>query len=248
MCYTCYIGFQYWMISGVSSSLTDFFSCFDFKHSAYFILADREAFIIYGSMVIVYGVCWLFASIWPLIFRLEIIVSGDMLTWIRLCFWLKPRSTGAWPWLSVKIKVTTDASFLNLETQRVSKYSSCKRSSFGNSINFLLNFMTLPFRNSLNFDIASSQHFLDRTFNCKICVRTIFDLGRLLKNGGCGTERDRRKSVPKGIFSINLETIATTSCWHFFLNLVSLAFETRSAVRNFLRVVSTLNPKSILSS
>ena len=106
----------------------------------------------------------------------------------------------------------------------------------------------------LNSDIASSQHFVDRMFNFKICVRTIFhlsrtaDLGRLLKNWRCRIERDWRKSEPKGLFSNNLETIAITSCWHSFLNSVTLAFETRSAAPNFLRVVSTPNPKSILST
>ena len=129
---------------------------------------------------------------------LEIIVSGDILTWIRLLFWLKLRSTDAWPWLSVKTKATTDASFLNLETPRVSEYSSSKRSSLGNSINFSLNSMTLLSRNSLNSDTASSQHFLDRMFKLKIRVRTIFHLSR--------TEDVEQKEVgenqnPKGFFN-----------------------------------------------
>ena len=171
----------------VSFSLTDFFSFSNFKYSLHFILADQKAFIINESMVIVYGFR-LFAGIWFLIIRSEIIVSGDMLTWIRFLFWLKPHSTDAWPWLSVKTKATTNESFLNLEIPRVSKHSLSKCSSFGNSINFSLNFITIPSKNSLNSDIASSQHFVDRMFNFKICVRTIFylsrtvDLGRLLKN------------------------------------------------------------------
>ena len=174
-----------------------------------------------------------------------------MLTWIRLLFWLKLRFTDAWPWLSVKTKATIDASFLNSGTPRVSKYSSSKRSSFGNSINFSLNFVTLPFRNSLNSDIASSQHFVGRMFNFKICIRTIFhlsgnvDLGRLLENWGCRTEKDRRKSEPKGLFSTNLETIAITSRWHSFLNLFTLAFQTRSAVRKFFE--GCVHSKSLIS-
>ena len=74
--------------------------------------------------------------------------------------------------VSVKTKATTDASFLNLETTRVSKYSSSKHSSFGNFINFSLNFKTLPSRNSLNSDIASPQHFIDKML--KACVRYFF--------------------------------------------------------------------------
>ena len=166
-----------------------------------------------------------------------------------MLFWLKPRSTDTWPWLSVKIKATTDASFLNLETTWVSKYSL----SLGNSINLSLNLMTLPFRGSLNSEIALSQHFVDSMFNFKICVRTIFrlsrtvDLKRLLEN--CRTERDRRKSeLSQFGKSISVETIAIRSCWHSFLNLVTLAFETRSVKRNFLRVLSTPNPKSILQT
>ena len=55
----------------VSFSLTDFFSFSDFKYFSYFILADRKAFIIDESVVIVYGFR-LFASLWSLIIRLEI--------------------------------------------------------------------------------------------------------------------------------------------------------------------------------
>ena len=47
----------------------------------------------------------------------------------------QPSSTDTWPWLSVKIKATTDASFFNLETPTVSKYCLSIQSSFGNSIN-----------------------------------------------------------------------------------------------------------------
>ena len=154
----------------VSFLLTDFFSFSNFKYSSYFILTDWKPFIIDESMVIVYGFR-LFATIWSLIIHLEIIILGDMLTWIRLLLWLKPL---AWTWLSVKTKASTDASFLNLEKPRVSKYSLSKCSSFGNSIDFSLNFMTLPSRNSLKSDIASSQHFVDRMFKFKECVRNNF--------------------------------------------------------------------------
>ena len=123
----------------------------------------------------------------------------------------------------------------------------------GNSINCSLNLTTLPSTNSLGSDIASSQHFVDSMFNFKICIRTIFHLSRtvdvrwLLKNWGCRKEKDKKIRTQRVFFN-QFGNHSNNKLLTFHLNLVTLAFETRSAVHNFLRVVSTPNPNSILST
>ena len=88
---------------------------FPFPKMAFtFCLPDLNAWLIGLVISIVWGFS-LFANMWSLVILFAVKDSGDIFVFMIFTFKLNPHSTEAWPWLEVRISLTTNNKSLYFE-------------------------------------------------------------------------------------------------------------------------------------